>query len=165
MANNRKKGSPAGVIFALLMLIVIVIALVIVLRSCSAQDGGEGSTPTPPANTETVVNSPENTPAQPSGTPAGESAPPSPSATPSETPEPTPSPTPAPANASGHSTNCSAHWTFSANTSATAMRAATAGTSRAFFSCSPCAKICSASRFFGVDCGSLDGFRACCRES
>ena len=101
MANNRKKGSSAGVVFALLMLIVIVIALVIVLRSCSAQNGGEGSSSTPPANTETVVNSPENTPAQPSGTPAGESAPPSPSAAPSETPEPTPSPTPAPANASG----------------------------------------------------------------
>ena len=50
MANNRKKGSPAGAIFALLMLIVIIIALVIVLRSCQAP-GGADESPSAPAGT------------------------------------------------------------------------------------------------------------------
>lgn len=89
MANNRKKGSPAGIIFALLMLIVIVIALVIVLRSCGT--GGEGATTTPPVTN--AVTEPSEGPAS---TPEGTQAPSTPSATPSATPSPTPSPTPTP---------------------------------------------------------------------
>lgn len=94
MANNRKKSSPAGIIFALLMLIVIVIALVIVLRSCSATDGGE-ATPTPPAESgETTA--PSETPEENTNAPATPSTTPSTAPTPAPTPEPTPSPTPAP---------------------------------------------------------------------
>lgn len=95
MANNRKKGSPAGVIFALLMLIVIVIALVIVLRSCSLDDGGQ--TGTPPAVTNgAVVTDPASGGSAPANTPAGTTAPtPTPTPTPTTTPTPTPTPTPA----------------------------------------------------------------------
>lgn len=95
MANNRKKNSPAGIIFALLMLIVIVIALVIVLRSCSATDDGGDST-TPPVQTGEVSNAPVTTPGSGSAAPSTPSTAPSAAPTPTATPEPTPSPTPAP---------------------------------------------------------------------
>ena len=95
MANNRKKNSPAGIIFALLMLIVIVIALVIVLRSCSATDDGGDST-TPPVQTGEVSNAPVTTPGSESAAPSTPSTAPSAAPTPTATPEPTPSPTPTP---------------------------------------------------------------------
>ena len=108
MANNRKKGSPAGVIFALLMLVVIVVALIIVLRSFGMDDPA-GSSPTPPVNTESVTDPPETEP---------------PETEPPETEEPSPSPSATPAaNASGSfrsdtgtSLNIIADWSLSVST-------------------------------------------------
>lgn len=116
MANNRKKGSPAGVIFALLMLVVIVVALVIVLRSCS-MDTGDGGT-TPPAATEnTAVTEPPQTAAPATESPAAQTVPPT--QTPAPTPSPTPSPTPAPESSgsfrsdTGTSLNITVNWSIS----------------------------------------------------
>ena len=94
MANNRKRGNPAGAIFALLMLIVIVVALVIVLRSCQGP-GGEGAS-SPSANPGEVSTNVE----QPSGESGGDITDPTAGATntpvpPTSTPA-TPSPTPVP---------------------------------------------------------------------
>ena len=108
MANNRKKGSPAGVIFALLMLVVIVVALIIVLRSFGMDDPA-GSSPTPPVNTESVTDPPETEP---------------PETEPPETEEPSPSPSATPAaNASGSfrsdtgtSLNIIADWSLNGST-------------------------------------------------
>ena len=108
MANNRKKGSPAGVIFALLMLVVIVVALIIVLRSFGMDDPA-GSSPTPPVNTESVTEPPETEP---------------PETEPPETEEPSPSPSATPAaNASGSfrsdtgtSLNIIADWSLNGST-------------------------------------------------
>ena len=118
MANNRKKGSPAGVIFALLMLVVIVVALIIVLRSFGMDDPA-GSSPTPPVNTESVTDPPETEPpeTEPPETEPPETEPPE-----TEEPSPSPSATPA-ANASGSfrsdtgtSLNIIADWSLNGST-------------------------------------------------
>ncbi len=103
MANNRKKGSPAGAIFALLMLIVIIIALVIVLRSCQAPGGADESPSAPAGTVSGDVPGGEGQTQQPgaeTGAPASATPPATPSTTPTATPSPTPPATPAP-NASG----------------------------------------------------------------
>ena len=123
MANNRKKGSPAGVIFALLMLVVIVVALIIVLRSFGMDDPA-GSSPTPPVNTESVTDPPETEPpeTEPPETEAPVTEPPETEPPETEEPSPSPSATPA-ANASGSfrsdtgtSLNIIADWSLSGST-------------------------------------------------
>lgn len=80
MANGRKnqKGSPAGLLMALLILLLLIIALIVVLRSCSPEQAAP--TPTPPAAAT-------ETPAAPATATA--------TAEPTQTPEPTVAPTPA----------------------------------------------------------------------
>ena len=118
MANNRKKGSPAGVIFALLMLVVIVVALIIVLRSFGMDDP-PASSPTPPVNTESVTDPPETEPPE---TEAPVTEPPETEPPETEEPSPSPSATPA-ANASGSfrsdtgtSLNIIADWSLNGST-------------------------------------------------